>query len=194
MQRIVFVNLHGNEFLVKTLNKIIFKQSVAIKHKYLLDYLLQNDEYEVCTYLNDKSFSLSYSHAGIVPKWIVKMEHKYCMRKNGIPLNKIKVLTKEEEIRKDDILIVYNYYTNQYAFSKRPDCFIAVSHIHFNTSNADKMKALNPDVLYNEANFSHGSIIYDKFYNWFKKKFVVIPFVFADLFKSSKPFAERQNL
>ena len=42
--RVVFVNLHGNEFLVKTLNKIIFKQSVAIKHKYFLDYLLANPE------------------------------------------------------------------------------------------------------------------------------------------------------
>ena len=39
MQRIVFVNLHGNEMLVKTMNKIVFKQSVAIKHQYLLQYL-----------------------------------------------------------------------------------------------------------------------------------------------------------
>lgn len=193
MQRVVFVNLHGNEFLLKTLNKIIFKQSVAIKHKYLLDYLLQSDEYEVCTYLNDKSFSMSYSHAGIVPKWIVKLEHKYCLKKNGIPANKITVLTQEEEIRQDDILIIYNYYTNQYDFKKRPECLIAISHIHFNTSNADKMRDLDPDVLYNEANFSHGSIIYDKFYGWFKKNFVVIPFVFADRFKPIKPFGERQN-
>ena len=193
MQRIIFVNLHGNEFIVKTLNKIIFKQSVAIKHKYLLDYLLQSDEYEVCTYLNDKSFSMSYSHAGSVPKWLVKLEHKYCLKKNEIPSRKITVLTKEEEIKKDDILIMYNYYTNQYDFKKRPDCLIAISHIHFNTSNADKMRAIDPDVLYNEANFSHGSIIFDKFYSWFNKKFEVIPFVYADRFKVHKPFAERQN-
>ena len=50
--RIVFVNLHGNEFLVKTLNKFIFKQSVAIKHKYILDYLLSRDDVEVCSYIN----------------------------------------------------------------------------------------------------------------------------------------------
>ena len=193
MQRIIFANLHGNEFLLKTLNKIIFKQSVAIKHKYLLDYLLQSDEFEVCTYLNDKSFSMSYSHAGIIPKWLVKLEHKYCLKKNGIPSNKITILTKEEQIMKDDILIMYNYYTNQYDFKKRPDCLIAISHIHFNTSNADKMRAIDPDVLYNEANFSHGAIIFDKFYSWFNKKFEVIPFVFADRFQNVKPFNERQN-
>lgn len=193
MQRIIFVNLHGNEFIVKTLNKIVFKQSAAIKHKYLLDYLLQSDEYEVCTYLNDKSFSMSYSHAGLVPKWLVKLEHKYCLKKNGIPSNKITILTKEEDIRKDDILIIYNYYTNHYDFKKRPDCMIAISHIHFNTSNADRMRAIDPDVLYNEANFSHGSIIFDKFYSWFNKRFEVIPFVYADRFKVQKPFAERHN-
>lgn len=193
MQRVIFVNLHGNEFILKTLNKIFFKQSVAIKHKYLLDYLLQSDEYEVCTYLNDKSFSMSYSHAGSVPKWLVKLEHKYCLKKNGIPLKKITILTREEQIRKDDILIMYNYYTNQYDFKKRPDCLIAISHIHFNTSNADKMRAIDPDVLYNEANFSHDSVIFDKFYSWFNKKFEVIPFVYAERFKVLKPFVERQN-
>lgn len=193
MQRIIFVNLHGNEFLVKTLNKYIFKQSVAVKHKYLLDYLLQRDDIEVCTYLNNKSFSLSYTHAGIVPKWIVKLEHRWCLRKNGIPQNKITVLTKEEQIKKDDILVLYNYYGNHYDFKKRPDCLIAVSHIHFNTSNSELMKLLDPDVLYNEASFSHGSKIYDHFYNWFKKEFIVIPFVFADRFKPIKSFSERQN-
>lgn len=194
MQRIIFVNLHGNEFLVKTLNKIIFKQSVAIKHKYLLDYLLRQDDIEVCTFLNDKSFSLSYSHANIVPKWIVKLEHKYCMKKNSIKTSKITVLTKESEINKDDILIIYNYYTNQYDFKKRPDCLIAVSHIHFNTSNAEIMRQLNPDIVYNEANFSHGSKIYNHFYSWYKNLFEVIPFVFAERFKPIKPFSERKNM
>ena len=52
MQRVVFVNLHCNAMLVKTMNKFIYKQSAALKHKYLLDYLLDNPEYEVCTYIN----------------------------------------------------------------------------------------------------------------------------------------------
>ena len=193
MQRIIFVNLHGNEFVLKTLNKIIFRQSVAIKHRYLLDYLLQREDIEVCTYLNDRGFSLSYSHAGIIPKWIVKLEHKYCLKKNKISQKKITILTKEEQINKNDIIIIYNYYANQYGFKKRPDCLIAISHIHFNTSNAEIMRALDPDVLYNEASFSHGSKIYDHFYSWFKKDFKVIPFVYAERFKPVKAFSDRKN-
>ena len=187
------MNLHGNEFLVKTINKIIFKQSVAVKHKYQLDYLLSNDEFEVCTFLNDKSMSISYTHAGIFPKWMAKLEHKYILKKNGIPLDKVTVLTEESQIRKDDILIIYNYYENQYEFKKRPDCFVAVSHIHFNTSNAERMRAINPDLIYNEANFQHGSKIYDAFYSWYKKEFYVLPFIFGDRFVNKTEFKNRDN-
>lgn len=192
-RRVVFVNLHGNTFLVKTINKIIFKQSVAVKHRYLLDYLLDREDIEVCTFLNDKSMSISYAHAGIFPKWMVKLEHRYIMKKNGIPLDKVTVLTDETQIRKDDILIIYNLFGNHYGFKKRPNCLIVVSHIHFNTSNAEKMRAIDPDVLYNEANFQHGSKIYDEFYSWFKKDFYVIPFVYADRFEPKKAFEEREN-
>lgn len=193
MKRVIFVNLHGNEFIVKTINKIIFKQSVAIKHKYILDYLLQRDDIEVCTYLNNKSMSISYTHASKFPKWLAKIEHRYILKKNKIPFNKITILTKEEQIKEDDILIIYNYYRNQYDFQKRPNCYVAVSHIHFNTSNAELMKSIDPDMIYNEANFQHGSKIYNTFYSWFKKDFEVIPFIFADRFKPIKEFKDRQN-
>lgn len=193
MRRVIFVNLHGNEFLVKTINKIIFKQSVAIKHRYLLNYLLDREDIEVCTFLNDKSMSISYTHAGKFPKWMAKLEHRYIMKKNGIPLDKVTVLTDEAQIRKDDIIVIYNYYANQYEFKQRPNCLIAVSHIHFNTSNAEKMRAIDPDVLYNEANFQHDSKIYDEFYSWFNKDFHVIPFVFADRFVPKKTFEERED-
>lgn len=54
--RIVFINLHGNEMLVKTMSKYVFKQSCAIKHRYLLEYLLSHPEYEICSYVNDRGF------------------------------------------------------------------------------------------------------------------------------------------
>lgn len=192
-QRIVFVNLHGNGFLLRTLNLIIFRQSGAIKHKYLLDYLLDNDEFEVCSFINDKGFSMSYSHAGAFPKWVAKLEHKLTLHLNKIPQKSITVITGENDLRKDDIIIMYNYYKNHYAFKQRPQSLIAVSHIHFNTSNADLMKALNPDVVFCEASFAHGSKIYDKFYGWYNNAYVVNPFVYGERFKNQKPFNERQN-
>ena len=95
--RIVFVNLHGNEFLVKTLNKYIFKQSVAIKHKYFLDYLISRDDVEVCSFINKRGLSLSYTTRNRFLQSFRFLEHRITMKKNGIPLDKIQVLKREEE-------------------------------------------------------------------------------------------------
>lgn len=191
--RIVFVNLHGNEFLVKTLNKYIFKQSVAIKHKYLLDYLLSRDDVEVCSYINNRGLSLSYTTRNRFLQSFRFLEHRIAMRKNGIPLNKITVLKSEEEIRHDDIVVLYQLFGPQFDFSKRPDAFIAISQLHFTVGQSSAMEKLDPDLMYNESDMQKRFIAFDEYFGWFHKQYVVIPFVYADRFKVVKPFAERQN-
>ena len=191
--RIVFVNLHGNEFLVKTLNKFIFKQSVAIKHKYILDYLLSRDDVEVCSYINKRGLSLSYTARNRFLQSFRFIEHCIAMKKNGIPLKKVKVLKKEEDIRHDDIVIMYQIFGAQFDFRHRPDAFIALSQLHFTLDQAQVMKELDPDLMYNESNMQKRFIAFNEYYGWFKKPYLVIPFVFAERFKPVKPFAERLN-
>lgn len=191
--RIVFVNLHGNEFLLKTLNKIVFKQSVAIKHKYLLDYLLNQPDIEICSYINEKGFSMSYTHAKAF-KYLRFLEHRIVLKCNHIDSKKITVIKKESDIHKDDILILYQLYSNQFEFAACPEALKVVSMIHFGTATVEQVKRIQPDVMYNEANFQHGSIIFDHFYGWFDKKFITIPFVFANRFKVIVPFKERKNM
>ena len=191
--RIVFVNLHGNEFLVKTLNKYIFKQSVAIKHKYFLDYLLSREDVEVCSYINKRGLSLSYTTRNRFLQSFRFLEHRIALSKNGIPSNKIKVLKSEDEIRHDDLVVVYQFFRPQFDFEKRPDAFVAVSQLHFFVGQADVMKQLNPDLIYNESDLQRHFIAFDEYFGWFKNKYLVIPFVFAERFKNVKPFAQRQN-
>ena len=191
--RIVFVNLHGNEFLVKTLNKYIFKQSVAIKHKYFLDYLLSRDDVEVCSYINKRGLSLSYTTRNRFLQSFRFLEHRIVMKKNGIPKGKIKVLKSEDEIRHDDMVILYQIFRPQFEFDNRPDAFLAVSQLHFTVSQAAVMQRLDPDLMYNESNMQKYFIAFDDYFGWFNKQYLVIPFVFAERFKVIKPFAERQN-
>lgn len=191
--RIVFVNLHGNEFLVKTLNKFIFKQSVAIKHKYILDYLLSRDDVEVCSFINKRGLSLSYSTTNRFLQSFRFLDHRITMHKNGIPMKKIKVLKHEDEIRHDDLVILYQIFGPQFAFDKRPDAFIAVSQLHFALSAAPMIEKVDPDLMFNESNMQKRFVAFDEYFGWFHKQYLVIPFVFAPRFKVVKPFAERQN-
>ena len=197
MQRIVFVNLHGNEMLVKTMNKYVFKQSVAIKHKYLLDYLLEQDDIQVCSYINKRGFSMATSLPGPVMKFLNLfrfMEHKYVLKKNGIDRKKIKVLKKITDIKEDDIVILYRHCVTQLDDAKDIKAFKAISMIHFwgKRPESAMMKEINPDVLVNEIDLGKHSEIFQRFYDWYQKDFIVHPFVFAPRFQNKKPFAERE--
>ena len=191
--RVVFVNLHANEFLVKTLNKFIFKQSVAIKHKYILDYLLSRDDVEVCSFINKRGLSLSYSTRNRFLQSFRFLDHRITMHKNGIPMKKIKVLKNESEIRHDDLVIMYQIFGPQFEFDKRPDSFIAVSQLHFALGAVPMIERIDPDLMFNESNMQKRFVGFDEYFGWFRKQYMVIPFVFAPRFKVVKPFAERQN-
>ncbi len=191
--RIVFVNLHGNEFLVKTINKILFKQSVALKHKYFLDYLLSRDDVEVCSYINERGLSLSYKTRSRFLQSFRFLEHYFVMKKNGIPRKKIKILKKEDGLRHDDLIIMYQLFGHEFDFKKRPDSFIALSQLHFSLDNASVIEQLRPDLMYNESNMQERFAGFNDYFGWFDKQYLVIPFVFAERFKVIKPFAERQN-
>lgn len=195
MTRIIFINLHANEFLVKTLSKYIWKQSCAFKHKYFLEYLLNNPDVEVCNYINEDGFTLVRSFPKPIMWFLKKLrfaENRYVMHKNGISKKQIKVI-KKKDIRPDDIVIGYRHVP--YSLTDMADikAFKAVSMIHFHgeVSDSDLIKNAQPDVLFNECDLSQYSEIFNKYYSWYQGKFIVYPFVAASRFKRFKPFSER---
>ncbi len=191
-QRVIFINLHGNEFLVKTLNKIIFGQSVAVKHRYLLDYLLEREDVEVCTYINRRGLSLSYTTRNPLLQSFRFLEHRITMRKNGISGGKITVLRKESDIRPDDIVIAYSYYGPcQLDFKELPDATRVICQIHFGTQHSEVERKFKPVAMYNESDLRKYSGMWRRDLPWFKGKFFTIPFVFEPRFERIRPFAER---
>lgn len=198
MQRIVFVNLHANEFLVKTLNKYIWKQSCAFKHKYFLDYLLRQPDIEVCNYINEDGFTLISSF----PKFIMKglkrlrfLENRIVMKLNGLDSGKIKVIRDRSRIRPDDIVIGYRHVPSSLTDMSRIDAFRVVSMIHFHGEqhDSDLIRSANPDFLFNECDLSATSEIFRRYYGWYQRPFIVHPFVAAGRFRRFKPFAERET-
>lgn len=197
MVRVVFINLHANEFLVKTLNKYIWNQSCAFKHKYFLEYLLSNPEIEVCNYINEDGFTLAKSLPGPIMWFLKKLrfaENRFVMRKNGLHKNHIKVIRKNE-IRPTDIVIGYRHVPCSLTDMADINAFTAVSMIHFHgeQSDSDLIAKANPDVLFNESDLTEYSEIFKRYYSWFKGKSIVHSFVAAPRFDRFKPFSDREN-
>ena len=196
-QRIIFVNLHANWMLVKNLAVFLFKNSAAVKHKYLLDYLLSNSKYEVCNYINDRGFSIFTKGSDTCQKLLnifSRLENRFILKKNGIDHKKVVVIRNPKDIRKEDIIITYNLMGINYRGLDRIDAFKATSMIHYGgkASQYQLIKNAGIDCLFCEVDLSKSSELYRR-YSTLNLPWIVHPFVFADRFKNGKPFSERKN-
>ena len=191
--RVVFVNLHANPFVVKTLNKILFKRSAAVKHKYLLDYLLEREDIEVCNYINSKGFSL-YRKSKLISFILSRWENRYVLKKNGIPKNCISVI-KTNDIREGDIILSYLNETHTLLGISEINALKAASALHFlgESAPSDLAKKAGVNIIFDESDLNKHSKAFQQRYDWYNKPVLVHPFVFAPRFKCIKPFAERLN-
>lgn len=196
--RIVFVNLHTNEFLVKTASKYIFKQAVAMKHRYLLDYLINNPEIEVCSYINRHGTSI----ASKLPKWMMKIliacrffESKWVLKKNGI-YDKVTILKDISEIQNNDIVIIYQLYANRCQELKDIKAFKVMSLIHFfgSKANSNAIKRCSPHLFINECDLKTHCKLFNKYYSWVNQDIYVYPFVAEKRFQRINSFENRKNL
>ncbi|MBO5525550.1 MAG: glycosyltransferase family 1 protein [Clostridia bacterium] len=198
-KRIVFVNLHSDWMLVKTASVYIFKFSAAIKHKYLLDYLLKHpDKYEICNYINDRGFSWLRNDNKPLMKFLNLFrfaEYRKTMKVNGIDRKKITLIKKSSEIRPDDLVILYNICDDNYRGMSGIHAFKALSMLHFHgRENEDKViNDANVSCLFGEVNLETNCELYRRYYK-INKPWVVHPFVYAERFQNRKPFAERKNM
>lgn len=197
MQRIVFVNLHSDWMLLKTASVYLWKYSAAVKHGYLLSYLLESPEYEVCNYINDRGFSALRSNNAPLMKFLNLFrfwENRYTLKYNGIDPKKITIIKKAEDIHPDDIVILYNICTDNYRGVENIHAFKVLSMLHFHGKKGENALIEKADIqcYFNEVNLSLSSEIFRKYYH-VEKPWIVIPFVFADRFQNIKPFKERQN-
>lgn len=193
--RIVFINLHQNEFMLIPLSKLLFKQSIALKHKYFLDYLLSKNDIEVCCYVNKAGGS--FSHLPIIGnlfKLLRFWEYKYILSKNKIEKKHITLIKRITDIHQDDIVIGYRHIPSSLSDMDQIPAFKAVSMIHFHgdQKDSDLIRNANPDVLFNESDLKKYSKIFKKYYSWYQGDFIVHPFVAASRFKRIKPFVKRE--
>ena len=197
MKRIVFVNLHSNWMLVKNAAVFLFKNSAAVKHGYLLRYLLDNPDYEVCNFINDRGFSIYTKGGDLLQRFLnlfARLENRIILKKNGIDPHQVTVIRNVADIKEDDIVLTYNLMDLNYRGLSKIHAFKASSMIHFGGGAAQYklMEEAGINCLFSEVNLRETSELFRK-YCHLDLPFIVHPFVFAERFKVNTPFAERKN-
>ncbi|MFI3163966.1 MAG: glycosyltransferase [Bacillota bacterium] len=195
--RIIFVNLHANTMLVRTIAAYIFKKPAVIKHRYLLDYLLNNDDYEVCNYINECGFTITKSSRELfkLVNLFRYLENNRTLKANGIDKNLITVLKNVQQIQDGDIVILYNFRKDNFLDMENVNAFKAVSMLHFsgNVGESDIINSINPNCLFNESNLKKNSKIYQRFYD-VNVPWLTHGFVYAERFTNKRSFKGRKNL
>lgn len=198
-KRIVFVNLHSDWMLIKTASVYLFKFSPAIKHGYLLRYLLNHsDEYEICNYINDRGFSWLRNNNKPLMTFLNLFrfaEYRKTMKVNGIDLKKITLIKRPSDIRPDDLVILYNVCFDNYRGMSSVCAFKALSMLHFHGIDSENAVINDADIgcLFGEVNLETNCELYRRYYK-VDKPWVVHPFVYAERFQNKKPFSERKNM
>lgn len=197
-KRVVFVNLHSDWMLLKTASVYIFGFSPAIKHGYILKYLLEHPEYEVCNYINDRGFSWIRNGNEKLLDFLNIFrfaENRKTMKINGIQKKQIVVLKNSSEIRPDDMVILYNNCDDNFRTISGVNAFKALSMLHFQGMKKENKRnnAANVSCLFCEVNLQKNSLIYRRYYHN-ELPWVVHPFVYAERFKNKVPFNQRKNM
>ena len=195
--RIVFVNLHTNAALVKTASKYIFKQSVAIKHKYLIDYLINETDFEICSYVNKQGTSIANNLPKLFMTILISLrfvESSWVLKKNGL-FERVKILKDLSDIKHDDLVILYQLFASKSIDVGKVNAFKVMSLLHFDgtRSNSEDIRICSPQMLFCESNLYKHSDVFQKYYDWCHLDIMVHPFVPEKRFKIIKPFNERKN-
>lgn len=195
--RVVFINLHSSWMLLKNSAVLIFKNSAALKHKYILDYLLDNPEIEIATLLNDRAFSIYTHGSGLLQKFLnlfAPLEYRWILKKNGIDYKRIVRLKSPKDIRKDDIVIYYNLLTDNFRGAEDIDAFKVVSFLHFHgrADDTQRIKDAGIHAIFNEVDLSNTCQLFKKYYP-LSLPWTIIPFIPEARFKPIKPYSERKN-
>lgn len=202
--RVVFINLHGNVFYTRTAWQYITKKSSAPKHRYILNYMIDNG-YEVCNYVNNSGFTLCGLDTVVngignskVKKLMSKFrffEYKIVMFLNEIDSKKITLIKTANEIKEDDIVLTYTHFKEQIECMRVLSGTKVVSLLHFygDSEISSLLEKSNVKYFYAEANLSKYSVLFKKNFKWFNGEFFILPFVFNKRFEIKTNFQKRKK-
>lgn len=192
--RIVFINLHVNRALVRTMEQIIKKKKQIAKRRFFLDYLLQRNV-EVINYVTLDGSTLPGPIARHTRNYKIReWEVRKVFEKNQLPKNKIQIITSANRIDPSDIVVFRSAGTvAQFENTEDIRGIKIVDHIHFygDSENASYLK--NFKYYFYEVDLNKYCKLYQKNYSWFTGEFIEFPFSYEPRFIVKREFKNRKT-
>ncbi len=195
--RVIFINLHCNDFYVRTMISLLTGKKTPCRHRRLLDEFIKNG-ISVVNLITIKGTTL-YHRYNLVHRilnniTIYKKEAEYVFRQNK--LSGIENITDEKDLHlvDDDLIIYYEHYLSGYQdyVLQKGIKIVDLSHFYGAKRLALAVKRINPDYLVSEIRLDLYSDLYKKNYSWFGGELIVRPFEYEERFVDKKTFYDRK--
>lgn len=193
--RVVFVNLHTNGFYVRNIMSILLHKRSIKKRRYILDYLLENN-IDILNLITPNGSGLPKKVRNLPSNYTFrKCEANYVLRKNGLPKEKIKNISRASEIRRNDIVIYYGFLCEQFVNVSDVHGIKIVDQIHFfgDKSKAEQIKDSGIQYYIYDVDLKKYSKLYQNNYNWFNGGYITLPLTYQERFCVKKNFDERKT-
>ncbi|MDC4205854.1 MAG: glycosyltransferase [Candidatus Manganitrophus sp.] len=200
---IVFYNPHVDDFLAEPPHFRLLRRRPLKKYSYLIEgALAETGELRVfvdgtiSAFIPDRYFSL---FPRFLRRWISNYEVRQWVRINNLE-GKIKLIHHASEA-KGDTLFAFSYKAAVGAFDRRlPDLagfaqkIFHLSHYFISTKEkAENLKKLDDVILAGDSDISNNSY-FRRFFDWYDRPFLVLPFAVAPRFQIRQSFSERETL
>lgn len=194
--RVIFENLHENSFLLRSAEAIASgRKPWPAKHGNILDYYLANQK-KIYIYINEKGSWFADGTYSFLNNEFMRVVECYVICKiNKIPWRKI-VILKEQDIRKDDILITYLFSLgNNINHLSKIHCYKVLDMNHFYARIPQLRFLPFFDCLVSESDIFSDSKLLNSSSHYEKSLFdtLVIPYTFRKRFIRKIPFCRRKN-
>ena len=190
--RIIFIDIHCNDFFVRHYGRIIGKNHVkSFKHQFLLDYFHKNG-YEVCNYITRYGTRNTGRFRIFAKSRIGRyLESIFVEKVNHLP--HFKVLTNKQKITPNDIVIGYLVFDYQIDVLKKLVCYKVLFGNHFiSVNNPLSLEKLGINAFVNEIDLSNNEFV-RAYFNLNGVDNLIVPYTYQDRFVVNKDFSEREN-
>ena len=195
--KVVYVNLHTNGMMMKTLIHMMAHRRAITKHRFLLQWMVDHN-IEVINYVTPhcETFISSALNRIFQKEWLRKSIARFVVKRNGFSLDQIKVTTDLERIGKEDIVVYYGtYYLTQRDTVEQIKGIKVLDQIHFygNKETAELLKSVGFQYYMYEVDLKKYCKLFQKNYSWFHGEYIERPYSFESRFKITRGFDARKN-
>ena len=194
--RVFFVDLHCNEFFLRSIDWIVFRHKAPLKQRFLLDYLIACNEVEVCNLVTKDGTTLTTRVLRRITRFLpcrvieAKIVHKL-NQVNG----KIRIETDITKIGKDDCLVIHPQFGTIPAECFGIKCKKIADLIHFYglKEKADLVRNTGTNQYFFDVNLWKYSKMFQKNWIWMKDGFHFNRYAFQPRFVVKTKYSERKN-